>query len=92
MKHLRRDRLKIYMDLLRTIRVESKKERIVLTRVQQVSNVPFDRLKAYLGELAERGLIDDCDAPRLTDKGRLALAEYERVIDFMKRMGLSYRR
>lgn len=92
MKHLRRDRLKIYMDLLNMIRSESRKERIVLTRLQQKSNVPFDRMKAYLIELKERGLIEDETAPRLTEKGRQSLAEYEQVLEFMKRLGLAYRR
>lgn len=92
MKRLRRDRLKIYMDLLRIIRAESKKERIIITRIQQRSNVPFDRLKAYLIELKERELIDDENAPRITDKGRQSLAEYEQILEFMKRMGLTFRR
>ena len=92
MKHLRRDRLKIYMDLLNMIRSESRKERIVLTRLQQKSNVPFDRMKAYLIELKERGLIEDETAPRLTEKGRQSLAEYEQVLEFMKRLGLAYQR
>jgi predicted transcriptional regulator len=91
MKQLRRDRLKIYMDLLRIIRIESRRERIVLTRLQQKSNVPYDRLKTYLGELKERGLIEDETAPRLTERGRQSLAEYEQVIEFMKRMGLAFR-
>lgn len=92
MKRLRRDRLKIYMDLLGIIKTESKRERIVLTRIQQKSNVPFDRLKAYLNELRDRGLIEDENAPKLTQKGTQALAEYEQVLEFMKRMGLSFRR
>jgi len=92
MKQLRRDRLKIYMDLLIIIRTESKKERIALTRIQQKSNVPFDRLKTYLTELKERGLIEDENAPKLTEKGGQSLAEYEQVLEFMKRMGLSFRR
>jgi predicted transcriptional regulator len=72
--------------------IESRRERIVLTRLQQKSNVPFDRLKTYLNELKERGLIEDETAPRLTDKGRQSLAEYEQVLEFMKRLGLAYRR
>jgi len=91
MKQLRRDRLKIYMDLLRIVRTESRKERIVLTRIQQKSNVPFDRLKAYLIELKDRGLIEDENAPKLTEKGRQSLEEYDQVLEFMKRMGLSFR-
>lgn len=80
------------MDLLTIIRNESRRERVVLTRLQQKSNVPFDRLKEYLNELKERGLIEDETALRLTEKGRQSLAEYEQILEFMKRLGLTYRR
>ena len=88
---LRRDRLKVYMDLLLTLRAESTKERIVLTHVQQKSNVPFDRLKEYISELQELGLIQDEAMPKLTEKGLQYIVEYEKVADFMNRMGLAYR-
>jgi len=90
MKQLRRDRLKIYMDILLTTRDESKKEKIVLTRIQQKSNVPFDRFVTYLSELKDLGLIQNEASPKLTEKGVQYVIEYERVLDFMKRMGLTY--
>jgi predicted transcriptional regulator len=88
---LRRDRLKVYMDLLLTLRAESTKGRIVLTHVQQKANVPFDRLKEYISELQELSLIQDEAMPKLTEKGLQYIAEYEKVVDFMNRMGLAYR-
>lgn len=91
MKRLRRDRLKVYMDILSTIRTESRKERMIITHVQQKSNVPFDRLKTYISELLELGLIQDEAMLKLTEKGIRYVTEYEKVLDFMKRMGLSYR-
>jgi predicted transcriptional regulator len=91
MKIPRRDKLKIYGDLLSTLNVESKNERIVLTWVQVKINVPFDRLKTYISDLKELGLIEDESTLRLTDKGKQFLREYDSVIDFMKRMGLTYR-
>ncbi len=89
----RRDKLKIYGDLLSALRSESRasSENIVLTRVQMRINVPFDRLKTYITELAELNLIQDETSLKLTQKGRSYLREYERILDFMKRMGLSYR-
>ena len=90
MKRLRRDRLKVYMDILSTIRTESRKERMILTHVQQKSNVPFDRLKTYISELLELGLIQDEAIPKLTEKGVQYINEYEKVLDFMKRMGLTF--
>lgn len=86
----RRDKLKIYGDLLSILHNESKKEKVVLTRVQLRTNVPFDRLKTYIVELKELGLIMDEPSLQLTEKGKQYLREYEAVLDFMKRMGLSY--
>ena len=86
----RRDKLKIYGDLLFFLYSESKKEKVVLTHIQLKTNVPFDRLKRYVDELKELGLILDEPSLTLRDKGRQYLREYETVLDFMKRMGLIY--
>jgi predicted transcriptional regulator len=87
----RRDRMKIYGDLLSILYSETKAEKVVLTRVQLKINVPFDRLKTYIVELKELGLIQDENSLKLTDKGKQYLREYEAVLDFMNRMGLTYR-
>ena len=87
----RRDKSKIYGDLLFVLYSESKKEKIVLTRVQQRIHVPYDRLKTYIAEIKELGLIEDETSLKLTEKGKLFLREYETVLDSMKRMGLTYR-
>ena len=90
MKISRRDKLKIYGDLLTVLNDESKNDRIVLTRVQVRINVPFDRLKKYISELVELGLITDENSLGLSEKGKQYLREYEKILDFMKRMGLAY--
>ena len=87
----RRDKLKIYGDLLSALNSESSAGKIVLTQVQVKINVPFDRLKTYITELTNLGLIKDETSLVLTKKGTQYLREYERVLDFMKRMGLAYR-
>ncbi len=87
----RRDKLKIYGDLLSTLHSEADAEKIVLTQVQVKIKVPFDRLKIYITELVGLGLIQDETSLKLTEKGIQYLREYERVLDFMKRMGISYR-
>jgi predicted transcriptional regulator len=86
----RRDRLKIYGDLLATLSAEPNSERIVLTKIQLKINVPFDRLKKYIKELKSLDLIEDENTLKLTEKGRQYLDEYEAVLEFMKRMGLTY--
>jgi predicted transcriptional regulator len=87
----RRDKLKIYGDLLAVLNDEANNKNIVLTRVQVRIGVPFDRLKTYLSELCQLGLIQDEASLKLTEKGKQYLREYEDVLDFMKRMGLAYR-
>jgi predicted transcriptional regulator len=87
---LRREKLKIYGDLLAALNEEAKHEKIVLTRVQAKANVPFDRLKKYLSELVSVGLIDE-DSLKLTQKGKQFLDEYEKMLDFMMRMGFIYK-
>jgi predicted transcriptional regulator len=86
----RRDRLKIYGDLLAVLNTEAKNERIVLSRIQMQMNVPFDRLKAYIAELKGLSLIEDENSLKLTEKGKEYLREYKKVLEFIKRMGLMY--
>ncbi len=87
----RRDKLKIYGDLLSALKDEAGTEKIVLTRIQVRINVPFDRLKKYVSELKELGLIQDETSLKLTEKGKQYLMEYEKILEFMNRIGLAYR-
>ena len=89
-KIARRDKMKIYGDLLSILQSKDKKEEIVSTQLQVRLNVPFDRLKQYLNEIRELGLIEDESPPKLTKKGKQYIREYQKVLDFMKRMGLEY--
>ena len=89
-KIARRDRLKIYRDLL-SILYAQKEEKIVLTCIQVQMKVPFNRLKTYISELNYLGLIQDEVSFKLTEKGKQHLVEYESVLDFMKRMGIAYK-
>lgn len=91
MKRLpRRDKMKIYGDLLSYIYHEGKDGKIVLTHIQLKMNVPFDRLKSYISDLEELRLIEEKEPLTLTEKGKQYLREYEMILDFMKRMGLAY--
>jgi predicted transcriptional regulator len=88
-KSPRRDRFKIYGDLLSALYYQSSAENIVLTRIQVKINVPFDRLKTYITEIKELGLIQTESPLKLTEKGIQYLRMYEKFLDFMKRMGLA---
>jgi predicted transcriptional regulator len=90
MKKLKRDRLKIYGDLLSILDEEAEKEKIVLSWVQVRLNVPFDRLKKYLGELIDLEMVDDEKSLKVTEKGRVFVREYKKVLDFLEDMGLGY--
>jgi len=90
-KVLRRDRLKIYGDLLSALYNISGAEKVVLTQIQAKINVPFDRLKKYIKEVVDLDLIEDEASLKLTEKGKQYLREYEKVIDFMRRWGVEYR-
>jgi predicted transcriptional regulator len=87
----RRDKMKIYGDLLMILRAESDNEKIVITHIQMKINVPFTRLKKYISDLNELGLIEDETSLNVTEKGKLYIDEYETVLAFMKRMGMSYK-
>jgi len=90
MKIPRRDKLKIYGDILSVLQQQPKAEKIVLTRVQVQGNVAFERLKNYIADLKDLGLIEDETTLKLTEKGKQYVKDYENVVEFMKRMGLTY--
>jgi predicted transcriptional regulator len=88
----RRDKMKLYGDLLSILQIEqTESDKIVLIRVQAKLNVSFDRLKGYLSDLESLNLIENQVSYKLTQKGKQYLKEYQKVVDFMERMGISYR-
>jgi predicted transcriptional regulator len=92
MKKARRNKMKIYGDLLSILKAEKRsKDKIVLTHLQMKMNVPFDRLKSYLSDLEKLNLIEDQYSYNLTEKGNQYLIEYMKIIDFMERMGIAER-
>lgn len=91
MSRIRRDRLKIYGDLLAVLNEEAKHEKIVLSWIQVKTNLPFNRLKGFIQDLVELGLIEDGISLKLSEKGIQYLKEYKQVLKFIKRMGISYR-
>jgi predicted transcriptional regulator len=91
-KKARRDKMKIYGDLLDTLKSEKNNiDKIVLTHIQTKMNVPFDRLKNYISDLENLDLIEDQVSYNLTQKGKQYLDEYKKILDFMERMGIADR-
>jgi predicted transcriptional regulator len=91
MKIQRRDKMKIYGDLLSVLQAESINNRIVITKITLKSNIPFTRLKKYIADLKELGLIEDETSLKLTEKGKEYLDQYQTVSAFMKSMGIGYK-
>jgi predicted transcriptional regulator len=86
----RRDKLIIYGDLLVALQHRAGSEKIVLSQVQTKINLPYDRMKTYIKDLVDLGLVEDQTSLKLTSKGKQYIKEYKRVLDFIKRMGISY--
>lgn len=84
----RRDKFKLYGELLSIISQESDKEKLILSKLQNRLNVPYDRFKLYLSELKRLELVEDVVSLKLTEKEREFLCEYKRIRDFLKRIGL----
>jgi predicted transcriptional regulator len=87
----RRDKMKIYGDLLSILSAEPKSEKMILTHIQVKMNVPFDRFKQYLSDLEELGFIENQASLKLTNKGKRYLEDYRKILDLMDHMGISYR-
>ena len=86
----RREKLIIYGDLLAALQYRVGSEKIVLSQVQTKINLPYDRMKTYIKDLVDLGLVEDQTSLKLTSKGKQYIKEYKRVLDFIKRMGISY--
>ncbi len=81
----------MYYDVLRAIQEESQNtEGAKPTRVQYRSNMSYDKLTNYIVELESKKMISKSDTLFLTEKGLKYLNEYEKIKDFIQRMGLEY--
>jgi len=67
-----------------------KSENIVLSHIQARIQVPYDRLKTYIKDLVNLGLIEDDVSMKITKKGIKYLKEYGKILNFMRDIGLTY--
>ena len=81
--------MEIYNDVLSAIRAESTAGEPRPTRVQAKSNLGYDKLMRYLGELEGRKMIAQ-DPLQITGRGRDFLEDYGRIRGFLKEMGVKY--
>jgi predicted transcriptional regulator len=84
-----RDRIQIYADLLRAVKDAARDAEggARITPVQNRANLPSDRVRRYLAELVERGLLEG-PPYRVTPKGEAFLREFARYRGFLRDFGL----
>jgi len=85
----KRSKMEIYNDILSAIKLELVEGEAKPTRVQAKSNLAYDKLTRYLGELESREMITQ-DPLVLTVRGREFLQDYGRIRAFVEAMGVKY--
>lgn len=84
----RRDRLRLYADILEAVRRGAREGRgPPVTRVQLEVNAPTARFREYLDDLRARGLLVGGPELKLTAEGQRFLEEYRDVESFLERFG-----
>ena len=81
--------MEIYNDILSAIKVELTNGEAKPTRVQSLSNLAYDKLVRYLGELESRNMIVQ-NPLEITEKGYDFLQDYDRIRDFIIAMNIKY--
>ena len=84
----RRERAKIFYDILCSIIEQESETRAKITRVQNDVNLPSDRLRMHLREMNLLGLVDYGESLASTEKGRAFVAEFRRVVEVLQQFGL----
>lgn len=86
----KRTSMEIYHDILIGIERESKNRGLVKrTRVQQSSNLSYDKFSRYLNDMAAKGLVI-LSPLSITYKGRQFVREYDRILSFMREIGARF--
>jgi predicted transcriptional regulator len=85
----KRSRIQIYFDILRILCEELKNDKPSLTKVAHIANLPYDRFQKCLNKLIQLDIVREQNGTFfVTKKGFECINEYERINDFLKRMGL----
>jgi predicted transcriptional regulator len=85
----RREHARILGDVLDSLdHLTARAERLNLAGLAAGSNLPHDRLLAYLGELRDKGLVTEEHLPGLTARGRQFLECYRAWIRIQRLYGI----
>jgi predicted transcriptional regulator len=85
----KRNKLEIYNDILSALKTELTEGEAKPTRIQAKSNLAYDKLMRYFGELEGREMISQ-NPLMITEKGRDFLQDYDRIRGFLDEMGVKY--
>ena len=90
MKVEKRSKLQIYFDILQLLCEELKESgKVSPTRVAHKANLPYDRFRNCLDHLIQLGMVSRVGKKLVvTEKGLEYIQGYEKMINFLKRMGL----
>jgi predicted transcriptional regulator len=81
--------IEIYYDILTGIEGERAAHILRKTKVQQNSNLSYDKFSRYLQDMAEKGLVN-LEPLSITEKGREFLHDYHRIRAFMAQVGAKF--
>jgi predicted transcriptional regulator len=85
----KRSRIQIYFDVLQILCEELKNGKPSLTRVAHMANLPYDRFQKSLNKLIQLDIVREQNGKFfVTEKGFEYMQEFERISDFLRRMGL----
>ncbi len=88
LKLRRRERSRIYYDILSSIIEQESEAQAKITRVQNDVNLPSDRLRTHLREMSSLGLVEYGESLTSTEKGRTFADEFKRVLEILRQFGL----
>jgi len=85
----KRSRIQIYFNILWILCEELKNGKPSLTRVAHTANLPYDRFQKCLNKLIQLDIVREQNGKFfVSEKGFECINEYERINDFLRRMGL----
>jgi len=90
-KEQKRNKIQIYFDILQLLCRESKlSAKSCPTRVAHEANLPYDRFQKCLDHLILLSMVSRGPEGKLvvTSKGVEFIDEYQKIVDFLSRMGL----
>ncbi len=84
----RRERARIFYDILQSVIGQESMGSAKITRVQNDVNLPSDRLREHVREMTYLGLCKYDHDLASTAKGRAFIREYEKIVNILRQFGL----